>query len=327
MNNIPKLNKEQQKKLKKMHKKLIWGAMHKKVYTYPTPLIDALRPYSIGGMPVSILLLITELCNGLCYDRSVLMSLAFDDAKVVHGNIETLRITSGGEEFAEHSFVETKEFGGNHAWVVDTSLGLIYDKDFYYNLEKVSVNTEISKETLMNSPMIKEILASDFEQDKYALPLYLPFIETAVANSNWIGTVTYHDTITSELEKFKSAINYDAIKAEIDEDMKLMYHDPAKLDEKFQIVRDKYGREISRGGKPNPYYVSPEEVDAMDAKLKLVENDKEELKKFYSEVFSDSLEIMDEEAKKVAELAEIRLAEILKNPTANFYDKQPNSNN
>lgn len=324
--NIPVLNKEQQKKINALHKKLIWGSKHKKVFTYPNGLIDRLRPYHVAGLPTSILLLVTELCNGFCYDRSVLMSLAFSDAKVVHGNIETLRITTGGEEYAEHSFVVTKQFGGNHEWVVDTSIGLIYDKDFYYNLEKVVENEIISKETLMKSPMIQEILASDFEQEKYALPLYLPLIEAAVSSSNWLGTSSYRDIITSEFQKFKEAVNYDAIKAEIDEDMRMMYRDPAKLDEKFQIVRDKYGREISRGGVPNPYYVSPETVDAREAKLTSIGDNEEELKKFYSEIFNESLEIMNEEARKVAELAEIRFAEIMKNPTANFYDNQPGSN-
>ena len=324
--NIPVLNKQQEKKIKKLHSKLIWGSKHKKVYPYPNALIDRLRPYQVAGMPASILLLVTELCNGFCYDRSVLMSLAFSDAKVVHGNIETLRITSGGEEYAEHSFVVTKQFGGNREWVVDTSIGLIYDKDFYYNLEKVVENETISKESLMKSPMIQEILASDFERDKYALPLYFPFVEAAVASSNWLGTSSYRDIITSEFQKFKEAVNYDAIKAEIDEDMHLMYHDPAKLDEKFQIVRDRYGREVSRGGVPNPYYVSPDEIDAREARIKEIGDNEEELKKFYSEIFEESLDVMNEEARKVAELAEIRLAEILKNPTANFYDKQPGSN-
>ena len=322
MNYVYKLNRTQKKKLDKMHKKLIWGSKHKKVFTYPDALIDALRPYHIGGLPASILVLINELCNGLCYDRSLLMSLAFDDAKIIHGNIETLRITSG-EEFAEHSFVETKEFGGGKSWIIDTSSGLIYDKDFYFEHEKVSVNKEIPKEKIMNSYAVKSIIASNFEEDKYALPMYLPLIENAVMSSNWLHTTIYRDLIFKELEHFKKSIDYDAIKAEIDEDIHLMRTNPQKLDEKFQIIRDKYGREISRNGKPNPYYISPEESDDLERRHKEVFGDKQKEYEFNLELFNKSKSIMDAEEQQIIELANIRIEEILKNPTANFYDKQP----
>ncbi len=318
------LSKEQLKKLNSIHKKLIKGAKHRKVFTYIPALIDRLRPYQIGGLPVSILLLITELCNGFCYDRSLLMSFAFNDAKIVHGNIESLRIT-GGEEFAEHSFVETKEFGGNKTWVVDTSIGLIYDKDFYYDLEKVTVNTEISKEEIMDSYAAKSIIAGDFEQDKYALPLYLPFIEAAVANSKWLGTLSYRDMIISELEKFKTAIDYDAIKKEIEDDMILMKTDPRKLDEKFQIKRDRYCREISRNGVPNPYYISPEELELKETEYNSAMQSGT-LDEFWQSWYSSSLEIMNLEEQKVIELADLRMQEIINNPTANFYANQPGQN-
>lgn len=322
-----KLNKNQLKKLKKMDEMLIWGLKHKKVFPYPDALFDRLRPYCVGGFPASIMLFITEMCNGLCYDRANLMQLAFNDCSVVHANIETLRITTGGEEFAEHAFVVTNEFGGNHEWVVDTSVGLIYDKDFYFKMEKPTINLTLSKEDCMNFRDTKEILSSNFEEEKYALPMVIPLIEGAIKNSNWLGTVGYREKTLDEIEKFKLAIGYDAIKQEVDDDIKLMRTDPQKLDEKFQIVRDRYGREISRNGVPNPYYISPEEADARQTRFESIEDD-EELSAYMNEMFQKSIERWEAEDEELSELSKVRLEQIMQNPTANFYDKpsQPGEN-
>ncbi len=316
-----KLIKEQEKKLKKIQDKLVWGMKHKKVFTYPTALIDTLRPYHVGGLPVSILVLVNEMCNGFCYDRATLMSLAFDDAKIIHGNIDSLRITSGGEEYAEHAVVETKAFGGNKSWIVDTSIGLIYDKDFYFKLENVSINREFTKEQIMNSYDVKSILAGDFEKDKWALALYLPMVESAVEHSNHLGSVMYRDFVKKEFEKLKQAIDYESMQAEIDEDIRLMKTNPKALDEKFGIVRDRYGREISRNGEPNPYYISPEEADAMQAKYEEAESDPIKKKQLMQEILKKCLHDMEVEEQVVLELAEARIQEILENPTRNCYDK------
>ncbi len=315
-----KLTKEQEKKLKKIQDKLLWGWKHKKVFTYPSALIDALRPYHVGGMPASIMVLVNELCNGYCYDRATLMSLAFDDAKIVHGNIESLRITSG-EEHAEHAFVETKAFGGNKSWIVDTSIGLIYEKDFYFKLENVSVNKEFSKEQIMNSYDVKSILAGDFEKEKWALAITLPLVEAAVEHSIHLGSVMYRDFVKQEFEKLKKAIDYEDMQAEIDADMKMMKTNPKALDEKFEVVRDRYGREISRNGVPNPYYISPEDADAMQAKYEEAQSDPTKKQQLMQEILEKCFHNMEVEEQAVLELAELRMQEILKNPTRNCYDK------
>ncbi len=321
------LSEEKRKQLAKIHNRQAWGFKNKKVFVYPSALFDALRPYCYGGFPVSIMVMINELCNGLCYDRAALMSLAFSDATIVYGNIESLRITSG-EEYAEHAFVETKEFGGNKTWVVDTSAGLIYEKDFYYDLQKVKVNHIIPKEVIMQSPEIHDVINANFENDKYALPMTMPLIENAVKNSNWLGTLLYKDITLSELEDFKAAIHYDAIVAEIDEDLKSLRRDPHSLDEKFKIVRDKYGREISRNGIPNPYYISPEDADALQSRYNDVQDDPEVLLKLIAEDCETSFRQSEIERQENARRAKIRYAQIQQNPTANFYDEAsgPSSN-
>ncbi len=299
---------------------IFYGWKHKLVFPYPDVLFDYLRPYSVGGFPCSIMFFINEMCNGHCYDRAELMQLAFDDCQIVHADIESLRI-KGGEECAEHAFVETTDFGGGKTWVVDTSVGLIFDKKFYYKIEKPKINRIISKEEIMNSRGIKQILASNFEDDKFALTMYLPFIEQSVDKSIHIGTFMYKDKVKKELALFKKAIGYDDIAKEIEEDMQLMYNNPELLDKKFGIVRDRYGREISRGGKPNPYYISPEEADADMAYFESIKDDENKVKEYFDGLYKKSLKQMALEDEKVSQKAEERLQEIKKSPTANFYEK------
>ena len=53
----------------KHNKMLIYGIKNQKVFPYSDLVFNRLRPYQIGGMPVSILLFITEMNNGFCYKK------------------------------------------------------------------------------------------------------------------------------------------------------------------------------------------------------------------------------------------------------------------
>ncbi len=319
---INKIFRERQRK--RRDEALSQGARDGKVFPYPKELIDRLRPYHYGGMPLSILVLINELCNGKCYNTAIMMSLAIDDAKIVHADIESLRHFSG-KKSAEHAFIETQEFGGDRTWVIDTSTGLVYDKEFYYKLEKPKVNMVFSKEEIMASPVTKSILACDFEKDKFALTLTLPIVEMALEQSLWLGTVIYKDFTKQEVQKLKDAIGYDAMQAEIDEDIKLIKTNPALLDEKFGIVRDSHGRVMSRGGVPDPYYISYEDAVERDRAFQEACKDPETYKKYMAEILNESLARMEEEEKETERRARQKLAEVQKNPTANVYDREPQS--
>jgi len=318
------LTLQQQLKLAKQQNLLSKGIKKKLITPYPDYIFDHLRPYSIGGIPASILLFVTDLCNGYCYDRADLMSLAFSDSKIIHANIETLRIQTGGKELAGHAFVETNELVDGKTVVIDTSLGLVYDKDYYYKIEKPEILNIITKEEQLASPIMHEIIISDFQKEKYTLPLIMPIIDTIVETSNHIGTFMYRKKVKHEIELFKKAINYECLKAEIEQDIKLMKSDPKKLDEKNNIIRDKNNREISRGGIPNPYYISPEELEKETAYLKSIKDNKEKLDEYYTQLINKSLEEIEKEEMQTAFAAKVKLEQIKKAPTANFYEEQQN---
>ena len=304
---------------KKHTKMLLYGFKHNLIFPYPDSLFDALRPYSIGGFPASIALFVNELCNGHCYDKARTISLAVPDAKVIHADINSLRVLDDGKN-AEHAIVETNMFGGGKTWIIDTSIGLIFDKKYYYEFEQPTINHVFEKDFLMQDPMLHEIIAGNFENDKYILPLVVPMIEAAIKNSNHLHTVIYREKILSELELFKKAVGYDAIQAEIDNDVKLMYTNSKALDEKFGIVRDEYGMEISRNGVPNPYYYTREEMEASNAYYESIKNDPEKMKEYLTQIALKAYEETEKEMLETQKVAQERLEIILQNPTANFYE-------
>ena len=298
---------------------LIKGLKENKVFAFPDVLFDYLRPYSFGGLPVSILLLITEMNNGHCYDRAMLMQLAFDKCRMVYANTESLRIRYG-EEGAEHAYIETDEFGGGKTWVVDTSTGLIYEKEYFNEFEKPKVNRVFTKEECMQSKYIQDILASDFEKDKWSLVLTLPMIESAIKHSNNMGTIVYKEKLLEEIAKLKEVINFDAMQKEVKEDMQLMRTNPSALDKKFKIVRDKYGREISRDGVKNPYYQKTNKKD-----LKSLLDDKKELELnslVYEKMLKRNIKIHIKENQKTQKRASKQLKIIAQNPTQNVYEQK-----
>lgn len=305
-------------KLSKRNAQLLHGVKKGLIIPYPDSLFDRLRPYHLAGFPASIALFVNELCNGLCYDRSMLMQLAFKDARVVHADIETLRITAG-DEHAEHSFVETTDFGDGKTWVVDTSMGMIFEKNYYYKMEKPKINKVYTKDECLLNPSVMESIVSDFNNERYILPMILPFVEAAVNKSNHIHTALYRKKLIDEIANFKKAVNYDAIKTEVDEDIRMMRTNPDALDKKFGIVRDRHGREISRNGIPNPYYISPEQADAQNAYFESIKHDKQKMKEYLNNICKSAVERMELEDANLSAKAKVRLEEILQNPTMDYY--------
>ena len=178
----------------------------------------------------------------------------------------------------------------------------------------------------MKNPYIIDMMVGDFENDKYSLTLTMPLVEQGIKNSEYLGTCLYRDKLFKELDAFKKAIKYDELEKEIQEDMKMMYKDPKKLDEKYGIVRDKYGREISRNGVANPYYISLEKLDEMERQYQEAKQDKDKFQEYLNKLAKEAVEQVKLEYEKNDEIARKRLEVILKNPTINFYELSSNDN-
>ena len=118
---------------KKQKLLMLYGAANGLIKFYDKELMDKLRHIYYGGLPASILLLHEGLCNGKCYDRAPLLTLALDeyDYKVVYANIDSIKLNPiysklkiDNPSYAEHCFVEVTDNQGI-TWVFDTSSGLM----------------------------------------------------------------------------------------------------------------------------------------------------------------------------------------------------------
>lgn len=195
---------------------------------YDDKLIKNLRHIYYGGLTASILLLHDKLSNGYCYDRGKLITLGFceDDFKVVEADINDLRLNPKNidkyrmgkidDGFSNHCFAERTKSDGT-TWVYDTSLGLVFEKNIYYSVEKPTITRIMDKEEVLNFLYYDFQRDSNIDQDKYALPLILPNLE-----DNMIPTQKFYlNQFKEEIEFLKQETNYDSVCKEIEEDMKI----------------------------------------------------------------------------------------------------------
>ncbi|MCL2570462.1 MAG: hypothetical protein FWE16_04635 [Firmicutes bacterium] len=273
---------------------------------FPKQVFDALRPFHFGGMPLSIQLFIPEMCNGLCYDKSTLLSLAFAECTQVHADIESLRIKTEGDPSpiaAQHAYIEA------YGYVFDTSVGLIFKKDAYDRIEKPTINKTHTKQECLEYLKQDGTLAGDFEQDKHSLVMVLPIVEHVVNNPKHVATEHNQRFLLEEIAKLKTGINFGEMVAEHEADMAIMYSQPEILDAKFGIVRDAHGREVSRNGVPNPYYTDPTTFEE-DMK------DPVKLAKFHADSHAQILK----ENQATITNAEAFLEKVERNPGINIYE-------
>lgn len=201
-----------------------WGIITGHIRMYDKALIERLRNIYDGGIPLSILLLVDKMCNGFCYERALLLTLGLADEnfRVIDATIDGIALNPDyidessqekSESFGEHRFVEVKSKDGK-TYIYDTSAHLIYEKWLYQLIEKPRINKIITKEELI--PFHKYHFESQGNNDKYALPLILPMIES------YAQTTTHFNrkTLVEEIELFKQTIGYDQICQEVHEDMK-----------------------------------------------------------------------------------------------------------
>ena len=207
---------------------IIWGLKNGFVFPYNDKLIENLRNVYYGGIPGSVLLLCDSLCQGHCYDRSVLITLGFgdDDFNIIKAGIDGIKLNPKyidkykkypDSAYDSHSIAE-RIFSDGSRWIYDTSMGFVLEKRLYWIIERPNVRKINDKQATLHYKEYQDIKNADIERDKYVLPLVLPMIEKIIDNT----TGLYDDVIKREIELLKQRIGYDSVCQEIDEDMKSM---------------------------------------------------------------------------------------------------------
>lgn len=214
---------------KKLQRLTYWGLKHGYVKPYNNKLIEKLRTIYYGGLPASILLLSNGMSNGYCYDRALLMALAFidtdDDVKLICAAVDSLKLNPeyDCEEdplYADHCFVERITQDGKHL-IYDTSSGFIYDKRFYWIIEHPVIRKVIEKDAIIKrNKEDEEYFPEDIERDKYAATITLPLIESTYGRPTELYSQLGIELLQKEIELFKEKIKFSEVCKEVDEDMR-----------------------------------------------------------------------------------------------------------
>lgn len=195
--------KEFQQFLEKRKLMLEFGIRQGFVKPYDQNLITNLRNVFYGGVPLSVLMLCNDFCKGNCHNSACLISCGFgdDDFQIVKASINSfcLNPKNKQKEKSTHSFAERKTSDGK-TWVYDTSLGLVIEKSFYYQIENpVVVSTKTKQETLQ---FVQKIFENDqnFEAKEWLEPFMVHFAEKMAKNTK----TAYKAQLSEEMKIFKN---------------------------------------------------------------------------------------------------------------------------
>ena len=130
-----------------------------KITEFDKEIYDLMDGTIIACLPVSFYIKYSKYLfpEGTCYDRSLYMFLALDDAVLVRGNNKDLEVRFGkGHE--GHGWIEM----GNY--VYDPSLMLRFDKETYYKIYGCTDVKKIDKETYVreHKEFIDDNVSTDY---------------------------------------------------------------------------------------------------------------------------------------------------------------------
>lgn len=139
------------------------GLKEGKITRFDEEIFDKMSNTIIACLPVSLYIKYSKylFAQGTCYDRSLYMFLALDDALLVRGDNKNLEYNYGkGHE--GHGWVEIGDY------VYDPSLMLKFDKDTYYSIYGCSNVKKIDKQNylLQHQDFVDEHVSSDYAEFK-----------------------------------------------------------------------------------------------------------------------------------------------------------------
>lgn len=203
-----------------------YGLKHNKVFVYDEEIISKLRNYYFGSFPVSLLLLLEKGVAGFCYDRSPFIVYGFldDDFEYVSGDADSMKLNPEfidqhnkgvlGDLYGEHAIV-VRKVDENLELVYDVTLGLIFEKDFYYKLENFKPRVVRGKKETIERANLECHDGSDFDREKSSLLTLLPMFEGASAVQDF-----YSDYLVNEIRILKEKSGYDNMVKEMHEKKK-----------------------------------------------------------------------------------------------------------
>ena len=175
----------------------------------------------IACLPVSLYIKYSKYLfpEGTCYDRSLYMFLALDDALLVRGNNKDLEVRFG-KGHGGHGWIEI----GNY--VYDPSLMLKFDKATYYKLYGCTDVRKTDKATYLaeHKEFVDQNVITDFNELKPGGKRRLE-LGVLIMQVKALSTFVGDDNFTRELNEYLSFIEYDEkqIQEERDKVLKKMF--------------------------------------------------------------------------------------------------------
>lgn len=140
---------------------------------------------------------------GTCYDRSLFMFLALDDAVLVRGNNKDLEYNYG-RGHGGHGWIEVGDY------VYDPSIMLRFEKDVYYKLYECTDVVKIDKETYVreNKDFVDLVACTDYDEfrpgGKRRLELGILVLQIRA-----IAELAKDDEFSKALAEYLDCIQYD----------------------------------------------------------------------------------------------------------------------
>jgi len=159
----------------------------------------------ISCLPVSLYIKYSQYLfpEGTCYERSLYMFLALDDALLVRGSNKDLEYNYGkGNE--GHGWVEIGDF------VYDPSLMLKFDKDTYYSLYNCNNLIKVDKKTYVDKykDFIDSYVSYDLDEFKPNGNKRMD-LGILIKQIKILSGILKDDDFTDDLNEYLSLIEYD----------------------------------------------------------------------------------------------------------------------
>ena len=193
--------------LRKINSLILTGVKKGLIVPFDDELYSELNKTIINTCPVDIDIkyLKPKEAPGKCYDRSLKMFYAMENSVLTRGSLEYFRVLFGEMEDVNHGWVERDNYVYDPTWLCR------YDKDYYYKIFKVMVDSKCNHEEFCsfsenNEKAYKKVKSTTRETfkkdgfDRMMLSTTIPLLR---------GIASNNPKLKVELEKYLKEIDYD----------------------------------------------------------------------------------------------------------------------
>jgi len=164
---------------------------------FPKEVYERLSHYIFYGLPVSIEIkyLMPLVGPGKCYERSWLLTMAFDECYLVRGDLKDYGI-SYGKEHAGHGWVEAD------GWIYDPTSLYRYKKDLFYKIHKPRRVVKIAKPKFQNDEEYKKCASPKIEKQSLLIKILITYA---------IAELREDKDFINEIAEYLRNLGYDSI--------------------------------------------------------------------------------------------------------------------